>query len=270
MSFQPVLPMSGLVGWKFLERTFQSQTQAFAKTPEVTRDTDYFEAKIGQINSAEQLVSDRRLLKVALGAFGLQDDINNKFFIRKILDDGVLKDGALANRLADDRYKSLTKAFGFGDFSTPRTKLSDFGTEITQKYRAQQFEVAVGEQDETMRLALYAQRELGSMAKGTSSDNTKWFTIMGTPPLRSVFETALGLPKSFGQLDVDRQLEVFRSNAKKQLGINKLTDLADPDVQKKVIQKFLVRAQIAEVQTVSSASMALTLLQAAPRRGLLT
>ena len=83
------------------------------------RDTDYFAAKIGEIDSAEQLVSDRRLLSVALGAFGLHADIDNKYFIRKVLEDGVLKEDALANRLTDERYKSLTKAFGFGDFSVP-------------------------------------------------------------------------------------------------------------------------------------------------------
>mgnify|MGYP000044167696 CR=1 FL=1 len=261
MSFQPIIPSGGLAGWRFLERTFQSQTQAFQKTPDIARDTDYFEANIGRIDTAQDLVSDRRLLRVALGAFGLDDDINNKFFIRKILDDGVLKDGALANRMSDDRYKDLTKAFGFGDFSVPRTKLSDFGSEITAKFRSQQFEVAVGDQDEALRLALYAQRELESLVSGSSSDDIKWFKIMGTPPLRKVFETALGLPSSIGQLDIDKQLGIFRGQAKQKLGISALSELKLAETRGKLIQTYLLRTQIADVQTASAGSIALSLLQ---------
>ena len=33
------------------------------------------------------------------------------------------------------------------------------------------------------------------MAGRTSGDRTKWFEVMGTPPLRQVMEGALGLPK---------------------------------------------------------------------------
>ena len=46
----------------------------FTKSIELKRDTEYFQEKISSITSAEELVSDRRLLTVALGAFGLQDD----------------------------------------------------------------------------------------------------------------------------------------------------------------------------------------------------
>lgn len=47
--------------------------------PKIRNDEAYFRAKIGSVKTAEQLVSDRRLLKVALGAFGLEADINNRF-----------------------------------------------------------------------------------------------------------------------------------------------------------------------------------------------
>ncbi|MDQ7070630.1 MAG: DUF1217 domain-containing protein, partial [Rhodobacterales bacterium] len=233
IGFQPVIPSSGLVGWKFLERTYEAQNNAFQKSSEITRDTDYFEAKIGEIDTAEELVADRRLLRVALGAFGLDADIDSKFYVKKILEEGTLTDGALANRLADDRYKEFSAAFGFGNFDTPSTKISDFGAKITAQYRAQQFEVAVGDQDENMRLALYTERELANVAEGTESNDTKWFKIMGTPPLRSVFETALGLPASFGQLDLDLQLSTFKDYAQKQFGTKDISDFSDPEMQEK-------------------------------------
>ncbi|MFD1510114.1 DUF1217 domain-containing protein [Lacimonas salitolerans] len=265
MSFQPVIPAGGLVGWRFLQRTMATQTETFNQGVQIARDTDYFLEKIGQIDSAEQLVSDRRLLRVALGAYGLQDDIDNRFFIRKVLEDGTLDPKALSNKLADDRYKRLSNGFGFGDFPVPNTKLSDFGAKIVAQYRQQAFELAVGDQDNAMRLALNADRQLPQIVSEQGSDATKWFRVMGTGPLREVFEVALGLPKSFGQLDLDRQREVFSDKARGQLGVESFADLARPETREALIQRYLLRAQVAETAVPSSGALALTLLQSMPR-----
>ena len=90
MSYTPAIPLSGYAGWAFLKRTMPTQQASFNAAPQNKRDEDYFREKIGTINTAEQLVNDRRLLRVALGAFGLDKDINNKFFIQKVLQDGTL------------------------------------------------------------------------------------------------------------------------------------------------------------------------------------
>ena len=103
MSFQPVIPLTGYLGWRFLERTSDAQQDIFAKSQPVQRATDHFREKIGKVNSAADLVNDRQLLSVALGAFGLDADINNRAFIQKVLEDGTLSQDALANRLADNR-----------------------------------------------------------------------------------------------------------------------------------------------------------------------
>ncbi len=71
MSFQPVVPLSGYVGWRFLERTIDAQQEAFNTSQPIARATDYFREKIAQVRTADDLVADRQLLSVALGAFGL-------------------------------------------------------------------------------------------------------------------------------------------------------------------------------------------------------
>ena len=113
MSFQPILPGTGLVGWKLLSRTMETQQAALNRSAEISRDTAYFAANIAKVDTAEQLVGDRRLLRVALGAYGLQEDIDNRYFIQKILADGTLAPDALANKMADDRYTQFAEAFGF-------------------------------------------------------------------------------------------------------------------------------------------------------------
>lgn len=264
MNFQPLVPVGGLPGWVLLNKTMDRQTELFNQSPAIVRDTDYFEQNIGNVRSAEDLVSDRRLLQVALGAFGLGDDLNSRALIKRVLEDGTSEPGALANRLADERYTKLSDAFGFAEPGLPRTALAGFGREIADRYRSLEFEVAVGEQDESLRLAMNARRELSEILQTDVSEDAKWFTIMGIPPLRKVFETALGLPSSFAQLDIDRQLEEFKELASDKLGIDTLSVLNDDEAKEDFIRQFLLRDQIASFQVQSSNAIALTLLQSAP------
>lgn len=268
MSFQPVVVGTGLVGWQFLKSTQDTQKAVFNGGAELSRDTEYFAANIAKVETAEALVSDRRLLKVALGAFGLQDDINNKFFIKKILDEGVSESTSLANRMADERYKSLTKAFAFDSPLGSRTSLSKFPAEILSKYRAQEFEIAVGNQDETLRLSMNFERNLPEISESDGTNDTKWFRVMGTTPLRTVFETALGLPSSFAQLDLDKQLETLREKTQSRFGFSEIDALSDPDTMGKIVQTYLLQSQIKNFASSSSSQVAVTLLQQIPRTSL--
>lgn len=271
MIFQPALPLGGYVGWRFLNRTMETQQAALARSPQVSRDVDHFRSRIGQIDSAEALVSDRRLLRVALGAFGLESDINNRFFIRKVLEDGTLDPKALGNRLADKRYLEFSRAFGFGDFDVPRSKLSDFGDRIAKAFVTRQFEVAVGGQDENLRLALTLRRELGDIAARDTSDRTRWFSVLGNPPLRKAFETAFGLPASFATLDIDRQLSVMQTRARSSFGNDTVAQFANPDRMEALTRRFLLRADAAApgggMAPSAPGSAALQLLQAMPQAG---
>ncbi len=263
MSYTPVLPLSGYAGWAMLNRTKAVQTAAFNNSPDITRDTDYFKANIGKVKTADDLVNDRRLLRVALGAFGLDDDIDNKAFIKKILSDGSTSDTALANRMADKRYLSLTQAFGF-DLATPSTQVSTFGSDIVGKFLDKQFQIAVGDQDQDMRLALNAQSEVSDLASSTASDTTKWYKVMGNTALATVFQKALNLPSSVASLDVDQQLAIYQSKAKDVFGDSGFAQFSDSAQMDTLIKKFLIRSQADTLLAQSSStSIALTLLQGA-------
>ena len=262
MTYQPIIPLSGYSGWKFLNRTLVLQKAAFDKAPDLKRDIDYFKANIGKIDTAEQLVADHRLLSVTLGAFGLDADIKAKAFIKKVLADGTLTTGALATRLSDKRYLEMSKTFGFGDFAVPSTKISDFGDRIVALYQERQFEAAVGNQDSNLRLALALPRDLGAVAAKASSDATKWFTIMGNLPLRQVFQTAFGLPSSFGGIDLDKQLETLQSRAQAIFGDSSVSQFTKPEKVEKLVRLFLLKSDVASVSaTTSRASTVLGMLQ---------
>lgn len=261
MSFQPVVVGTGLVGWRFLQATFDAQRKAFDQDGARTGSLEYFASRIGSVTTAAQLVDDRRLLGVALTAFGLQDDLNNRYFVQRVLEDGTIRDDALANRLADDRYVQFSSAFGFGDFSTPRTQLSHFPEEIAERFSALAFEQAVGNRDQNMRLALNLQRALPELTDTSGTVDTWWFRLMGNPPLRQVFETALSLPKSVGKLDIDQQLQIFKSRADARFGTSDLSALVDSEMLETVTETFLLQSQLQEVQSTMSGSGALLMLE---------
>lgn len=265
MNFQPVVPLTGYVGWRFLERTIEAQQTAFAESQPVSRATEYFRENIGKVQTAADLIADRQLLSVALGAFGLDDDINNGFFVRKILEDGTVFDDALANRLADNRYAEFSRAFGFGDRAIPRTGLSAFPDEIINRFEVQQFSRAVGDQNNDLRLAMNVATGVSDILAQNSTNTGQWFSIMGNAPLREVFQTALGLPSSIASIDLDQQRQIFEERAASVLGSGDVASLAAPAEQEKLIRLFLVRSEAAQIGAASGASTALTLLQAAQR-----
>ena len=266
MSFQPIIPFSGVAGWSFLNRTLEDQTDAFTETQKIKRDREYFRENISSVSTAQDLVADRRLLSVALGAFGLGEDINNTFFIKKVLEDGTLDEKALSNRLGDKRYSEFSRTFGFGDTGIGYTKISSFAEKIIASYETKEFERAVGDQDENLRLALGFQKDLSDIMSKQTTEDGYWFSVLGSPPLRRVFEQALGVPSAVATLDLDRQVEEFRSRADRVFGNSEVSEFANPDVQEDLVKRFLIRAELASfTATTSSGSIALTLLQnAAP------
>lgn len=261
MTFQPVLALGGIAGWGFLKRTMAVQQSVQQATPVNQRDEAYFRAKIGKIDTADQLVADKRLLRVALTAFGLEGDINSGAFIRKILTDGTLREGTLSGKLANKQYQKLSAAFGFGDFSVPRTKLSDFPDKILAQYRTRQFEAAIGVQNNTYRLALNAERELPAIASQTISETAKWFTVLGNPPLREVIQTALGLPKSFASIDLDQQVAVLKTRAEAAFGSAGVSQFANPSTLEALTRRFLARSDRQQGGDTSPAAIALQLLR---------
>ena len=264
MSFTPVIASTGYQAWQMLSRTKDRQMEVFGNTAEMHRDEAYFRENIGKVGTAADLVADRRLLKVALSAFGLEGDMNNRAFIRKILEDGTLKSGALSSRLADKRYAQFSRAFGF-DLGVPRTKVSGFAEDVLNNYRVKSFGAAVGEVAPSMRLALAAQRELPEIAAGTDTATTKWYRILGSPPLRKVIEVAFGLPTSFAAIGLDQQLTAVKAKANSVLGSDDPAVLANGPTLDKVIRLFTLR-DAAQSQVTDGRQFALQMLSSMPRR----
>lgn len=266
MSFQPILPSGGYVGWRFLERTIERQQAQHAATPMAQRDEARFREKIGQIDNARALTNDRQLLRVALTAFGLKDDLPNRAFIQRVLESPTSERGSFVNRLADRRYQAMAAAFGFGEAEGPRTREPDFADRVLAQFRDRSFEAAVGEQDSSMRMALALQRDLAEIAQREGSDRAHWLRVLGTPNLRKVFETAFALPSAFGAQGLDRQVEIMQRRSRAAFGESSISQFTDSDKRQALIRRFFIGEQVSQVSTMSRSSTALALLQAGQAR----
>ncbi|MDO5528904.1 MAG: DUF1217 domain-containing protein [Paracoccus sp. (in: a-proteobacteria)] len=261
MNIAGLIGQGGLGGWAVLQRTAPKQKELLAASGQVQANSAYFRAKIGKVTSAQDLVSDYRLLDVALKAHGLEADQQNRAFIRKVLEGGT-EDKSLASRLSNKAYARLAETFGLAN-GEARPKFDDkFATRILQQYVEREFEIRVGEGDQNMRLALNAQRELAALAEKSGSARTKWFEILGSPPLRKVFEAAFGFnAQTYGRLPIDRQQAEFAKAAQKLFGSDDPKLFAEPAAREQLIRRFLTRAQIAEFAPTNRFSTALALLR---------
>jgi hypothetical protein len=237
------------------------QEAAHAASPAAQRDAAYFREAIASVQTATELVSDRRLLRVALTAFGLAEDLPNRAFVEKVLESSTLDPASLVNRLTDTRYKRMANAFGLGPDMLPQTGNAGFADRILTGFQEQSFEAAVGEQDPSMRLALALDRDLGQIASETASEATKWYKVLGTPSLRSVFETAYALPSSFGSIDIDRQVEILRERTERLTGNDSVSQFTRSDTVEALTRRYFLMGQIAEGQATNGQSAALSLLQ---------
>ncbi len=220
----------------------------------------YFEENIASVESLDDFLADSDLLKVALGAFGAEDRINSPALLRQALQDGGRGPGALANVLGDKGLAEMSRAFGFD--TQPKTVLqgANFAENIIDNHQWQLFEEAVSNVDPSIGTALSFQRAAPSLAALSSSDTTKWFNVLGDRMMREVFETALGLPSGFSQIDLDKQLEMLTEKAESRFGITEFADLEDPGVLNKVIHSYLLQSQVSQTAGTGSNQIALTLL----------
>lgn len=243
MPIAPVLPTSGLTGWRFLNDSLETQEKLFNSSPDISRDVDYFNENIGDVKTLDDLMGDRRILKVALGAFGLGDEINKGAFVRKVLEEGTEDRSAFAVRLNNSDYLDMARTF---DFSSGELTLSDSQrANITKQYQEETFEVSLGEVDNSMRLALNFQRDIAEIAEQGLSENAGWFKVMGSVPLRTVFESAFNMPSGFAQLDIDRQKELLSDKANSLFGGKSVDIFKDPEVIETTIRRYLLQEQVA-------------------------
>ena len=174
-----------------------------AARPPVAREVEHYKAAIAKVKSLDDFMADGRLVAFALKAHGLADLAFAKAFVRKLLAGGLDSRDALANKLADPRYRDFVQTFNFARYGEIATLAERAQAGTVDKYLRQTLEEEAGAANEGVRLALYFERKAVTVSSP--------YAVLADPALAQVVRTALGLPSSFAMADIDRQARLIEA-----------------------------------------------------------
>jgi len=174
-----------------------------AAKPQVSRESEYYLANIGNVKSIDDFLGDDRIFALAMKAFGLGEMTFAKAFMRKVLTEGIDDRQSFANSLADPRYREFAQTFNFARFGATTTVFDRTRQGTVDRYLRQTLEEDAGQQNEGVRLALYFERKAANI--GGALD------VLADRALLTVVRTALGLPVTISLMDLDRQAQVIAS-----------------------------------------------------------
>jgi len=197
-------------------------TQTSAEKP-VALETAYYLKNIGNIKSIDDFLSDTRLFKYAMNAFGLSDMDNAKAFMRKVLTEGVSDSSSFANRLNDERFVRFAETFNFAANGDQTTASTDAQQGVVDRYLRQTLETEVGADNQGVQLALYFQREAPNVSSA--------YGLLGDSALWKVVQTVFGFPDAMANAGIDEQAAAVNA----QLDV---ADLKDPAKLDKLITRF--------------------------------
>ncbi|AGK58790.1 hypothetical protein HYPDE_35593 [Hyphomicrobium denitrificans 1NES1] len=196
---------------------------------QTTDEDSYYGSTIGTIKNVDEFLKDKRLVTFALTAFDLQDKGLSNDTLRKILTSDPTDPKSYINKPENSAYRAMAVAFNFGtdgnDLATPLQQVQTRSQIVatTDAYARQTLEENAGVQNEGARLALYFQRMVPTI--------TSAYSILADKALLQVAQTALGLPISMSNADIDVQANMITKKLK-------ISDLQDPDKLNKFLARF--------------------------------
>lgn len=220
--------------YKLLQKTRTNLEERCFKDPQRKRDLDYFQSKATSVKSLDDLFKDRRLLQFTLGAFQLEDQVDMKGFLKKIMTSDPSDPTSLANRMNDARFKQVSQVVQ-GLIAGDGFSSSDVAA-ITAGWKTNEFEKNQGERNPALREALYFTRSVSGIKNG--------YQILANATLSKVARGALNLPDSFAALDVDQQARILNSKLKYE-------DFSNPNYVNKFVDRYLVNSDIQAMSATS-------------------
>jgi hypothetical protein len=229
--------LSTMVYFNAITRDYSQSLARTAAEPSVSRDTQYYLDNIGKVKSIDDLLNNQRLFTYAMKAYGLEDMVNAKGLMRKVLEGGVTDSKSLANTLNDRRYLVFAAAFDFHGKGADATSASTAVDGTVDRYIETVLESDAGKQSEGTRMALYFTRVAPNL--------TSLYGVLADKTLLSVVQTAFGLSPSMSKLDIDTQVKMIGSQVS-------LADLQDPTKVRKLLDRFMANYDANSVGTAST------------------
>lgn len=231
---------STIASYQLISRNLVRSLEQVARKRDVSRETSWYLAHIGEVKSADEFTKDDRLFSYAMKAYGLADMTCAKAFLRKVLTEGISGSTTVANKLVDARYREFAAAFDFASLGEYATQTASATSATVARYLHQTLEEDAGQQDEGIRLALYFERKAPGIRNA--------YDILADKALLKVAQTALGISPLTAMADVDKQAAMLTDRID-------FTDFQAPEKLRKFLQRFSVIWETEDRQATSSSSV---------------
>ena len=228
---------STIAGYQLISRNLVRSLEQVARKPDVSRETSWYLAHIGEVKSADEFVKDDRLFSYAKKAYGLASMTCANELLRKVLAEGISGSAALANKFVDARYREFAAAFDFASLGEYATQTASATSGTVARYLHQALEEDAGQHDEGVRLALYFERK----APGIKNAGD----ILADKALLKVVQTALGISTLTAMAEADQQAAMLT-------GRIDFAEFQVPEKLRRFLQRFSVMWESDDGQALSS------------------
>ncbi|WOI52273.1 DUF1217 domain-containing protein [Parvularcula sp. LCG005] len=208
-----------------------------------------FRSMISKVGSVDDLVDNFKLYNYVMTAFDLGGETNKTGLVRKVLNDGVLDQDALANKLSDPRYADMARTLGIEEFGLRNLRDPAVIDMIVQRFERVSRENEAGEENGAVEIAAYFQRKAPTI--------NSWLEVAADTRLLNMALTALDLPAAIGALDLDRMIKTLEDRMD-------IADLQDPAKLENFVNRYLINSDTGGATSAgySDTSMALSILTA--------
>jgi Protein of unknown function (DUF1217) len=201
----------------------------FQKRPDIAKKIQNFRDQVANIEKVDDFFKNRRVLEFSLSAYGMEVETNYPARIKQVMMSSPEDRYSVANRMADERYRTLMKDFQFATEGVAKLKDPAFIDKIVKDYVTQQFEKVTGESNPALTDALYFQRKIGTL--------TRTSQLYGDPVMFSVVKEALSISDGA----VAGSGSQLTSLIEKGFDVSKVGDTAYVD---RFIQRYLAMKEI--------------------------
>ena len=105
--------ISASLAYVILSRDMPKTLDRVADQAQVKKDAQYYADNINKVTDVDDFLGDYKLYSSARKAYGLDDMIYAKAFMKKVLQSDLTDGNSFANKLSDSRYKQFAAAFNF-------------------------------------------------------------------------------------------------------------------------------------------------------------
>ncbi len=228
--------LSTLATYRLMSRDLDRTLALRAAEAPVALESQNYLERIGEIRSLDEFLADTRVFRFAMTAFGLEEMAFAKAYMRKVLSEGTDNPEAFVYRLNDPRFLEFARTFNFARLGEATTSSESVRQPVVDRYVRQSLEVAAGEENEGVRLALYFQRK--------APDVTSAYGLLADAALYKVVRTALGLPDELAAAPLEKQAAAIEERLD-------IESLRDPEALERLIVRFTGMWDMTEATTSS-------------------